>query len=312
MYGSIDFKYKKQFCSNFLEKIIQKHKKIEETNNLEKPIGLIAEVRKFQNQKTIEEKNLEKLIDIGFLHKSNFTKNEQNEKEKLISFLDLNLNSTIITFKSPDDSFEKRILIDFEQNNGKHVNYIVRKINTEIGKENLLKVLKQTIILKRIKTGNLIQGITDYCIINKILYIKMKYIDNETVLNEIKLKNMNNDETVIIGYLKDVTFALDFLHMHNKSHNKIKLDNIFVNSENRLILGEIGFEIDSNENFSFQNDIQKLGYVFKQILDKITCNINANEDLINLTNKMLDPKSQIDTRFILKKLMEIQIMKAGG
>ena len=90
---------------------------------------------------------------------------------------------------------------------------------------------------------------------------------------------------------------------------------MFVNNENRLILGEIGFEIDSNEIFGFQNDIQKLGNVFRQILDTITCNVNANEDLINLTNKMLDPESQIDTRFILKKLMEIdqsikQIMKA--
>jgi serine/threonine protein kinase len=274
------------------------------------PVDFKSCVKMYQ---TIEEKNLEKLIDIGFLHESNINKDEQNEK--LISFLELNINSTIRTIKSPDDSFEKRILINFEQNNGKHTQYIIRKINTEIGKENLLKAVKQTILLKRIKTGNLIQGITDYCIINKILYIKMKYIDNETVLNEIKLKNINNDETVIIRYLKDVAFALDFLHMHNQSHNKIKLDNMFVNNENRLILGEIGFEIDSNEIFGFQNDIQKLGNVFRQILDTITCNINANEELINLTNKMLDPESQIDTRFILKKLMEIdqsikQIMKA--
>ncbi len=276
MYGTIDFEYEKQFWSFF-------------------------ELAKFQKHKTIEEKNLEKLIDIRFLPKLNFNKHEQTERDKLISFLDLDMNSMIRKLKSPDDSLEKRILIDFEQNNGKHINYIVRKINTEIGKENLLKVLKQTILLKRIKTGNLMQGITDYCIINKILYIKMKYIDNDTVLNEIKIKNINN-ETVIIRYLKDITFALDYLHMHNQTHNKIQLDNIFVNNENRLILGEIGFEIDTNEKYTVQNDIQKLGNVFKQILDTITCNVKAKEELINLTYKMLDSESQVDTRFILKKL----------
>ncbi len=93
--------------------------------------------------------------------------------------------------------------------------------------------------------------------------------------------------------------------MHNQTHNKIQLDNIFVNNENRLILGEIGFEIDTNEKYTVQNDIQKLGNVFKQILDTITCNVMAKEELINLTYKMLDSESQVDTRFILKKLTKI-------
>jgi hypothetical protein len=51
---------------------------------------------------------------------------------------------------------------------------IIRKIN-KIGEENLKRVLKETIILSRIKTADLIQGITKYFIEEKQLFLMMPY-----------------------------------------------------------------------------------------------------------------------------------------
>lgn len=76
------------------------------------------------------------------------------------------------------------------------------------------QILKETMIYKRIKCGNLIQGVNDYFIKNKNLFIEMDYY--EETLSSYLLKNFQTiDSLTKLQWSKDLAFALDHLHLHS-------------------------------------------------------------------------------------------------
>jgi len=52
---------------------------------------------------------------------------------------------------------------------------IIRSINAQLDKEHLTEILKETIVLTRIKCENLFQGVLKYFIENKQLFLVMDY-----------------------------------------------------------------------------------------------------------------------------------------
>ena len=136
------------------------------------------------------------------------------------------------------------------------------------------QILKETMIYKRIKCGNLIQGVNDYFIKNKNLFIEMDYYE-ETLSSYLSKNFKTIDSLIKLQWSKDLAFALDHLHLHEQSHKQININNIYVKDDKRLVLGEIGFTplipnnysvYNSNECFDKRSDIWSLGCVFYEII----------------------------------------------
>ena len=121
---------------------------------------------------------------------------------------------------------------------------MLRKISNSIEKEDLKQVLKETIVLNRIKCDDLIHGISRYFIENKTLFILMENLELQESLSSVLSLNVDDSNTLNKKYMwcRDIAFAVDYLHTHNQPHLKIYPKNIFVKND-RLILGEIGFKI---------------------------------------------------------------------
>ena len=146
----------------------------------------------------------------------------------------------------------------------------------------LENVLKEVIVLNRIKCSNLIHDITSYFIENKTLFVLMNYFEYERL--DHRLNNFNsrkdNDFVLKAAWLTDLAFALDYLHLHLQAHKMICSHNIYIIPDSeRLFLGEIGIkEFANNEdvymkdylspekNYDLNCDIWSLGCVFYEIV----------------------------------------------
>ena len=82
--------------------------------------------------------------------------------------------------------FEERFLVKDTRNDAIK---LIRKINRKEAHK-LERILKETIVLKRIKLENSLQGVIDYFIENKQLYIVQDYLDeNNKLYNYCKNKS---------------------------------------------------------------------------------------------------------------------------
>ena len=140
-----------------------------------------------------------------------------------------------------NEEFEQRYLIALKVNGKEKV---IRKINSHVNSLN--EVLKEAIILKRIKCDNLCQNVEDYYIQNKSLFLVMNYYGQDTLesyLDDLKKKQKQLDIGTVKKWIMDLTFTIDYLHKHNQAHGKILKNNIFI-KDDHLVLGELSFKCE--------------------------------------------------------------------
>ncbi len=81
---------------------------------------------------------------------------------------------------------------------------MIKRIRFSIGTEALKEILKETIVLNRIKCANLIQGVLEYLIENdKHLYIVMNFY------KPVRIKNLNYN--YILSLLNTILLIEKFL-----------------------------------------------------------------------------------------------------
>jgi len=115
-------------------------------------------------------------------------------------------------------SFEKRYLVNDTQNENK-TKILIKLSSSNINKEDLTQILKETIILSRIKSGSLIQNVLSYFIEKKQLFVVMNNFQEKT-LNDLLMTTNTLSSDLKYRWCKDLTFAMDYLHMHNQAHLK--------------------------------------------------------------------------------------------
>ena len=195
--------------------------------------------------------------------------------------------------------FEIRYLARDTWNDAKR---IIRKIKNTLNEDALRRTLQETIVYKRIKCDNLIHGVLDYFIENKELYIVINYYDEENNLtNFISNENIEVINQMIVNWCLDLAFAVDYLHTHDVPHGKINLENVYVNENNRLELGEMSFtheKVDSTEKNSKKSDISSLVDLISYLTKLDDCQVINDELLGNLKNE--------NSRTLLKKLINLK------
>ena len=181
-------------------------------------------------------------------------------------------------------SFERKYIAKDIRNNKKR---IIRKIKKSAQLE---KTLGEAIVYKRLKCENLIQGVLDFFIENKELYIVMDYFDEDKTLANYLTEEIPPFQTIINWYL-DLAFSVDYLHLHNQSHGKIKADNIFINENNRLVLGEMAFT-QENETKCKESDIETLYNLFSEKYPEIhELKLNNHKSIRDFLKDMIKHKN---------------------
>lgn len=164
------------------------------------------------------------------------------------SFGDIIQNYQILK-KIKSTSFEtKYIANDIRINKKRTIRHINKSTNLE-------QTLREAIVYKRLTFDNLIQGVLDFFIENKELYIVMDYFDGDKTLANYVCTEIPFE--TVVKWSLDLAISLDYLHLHNQSHGKITVDNIFINENNRLVLGEMAFTHE-NETKCQESDIETL------------------------------------------------------
>jgi tRNA A-37 threonylcarbamoyl transferase component Bud32 len=89
------------------------------------------------------------------------------------------------------------------------------------------------------------------------LYILLDYYDETKTLDKYICEK---NPIILSKWYRDLAMSVDYLHLHDITHGKIQ-DNIFINDNFRLILGEI--ELDKVK--SKINDLNDLFIVMKNL-----------------------------------------------
>ena len=187
--------------------------------------------------------------------------------------------------------FEERFLVKDTRND---TIKLIRKINTKDAQK-LERILKETIVAKRIKLEKSLQGVIDYFIENKQLYIVQEYLDEKNRLYNYCKNNSNFQKDTIISWCLELAFIVDYLHIHDLAHGNITLNNVYINNENHIVLGQIAFT-DSNVSKCKKADILSLEYVIKELETEFK-GLNSNYSFIEKLNFE-------DARSLLKSIIK--------
>lgn len=94
-------------------------------------------------------------------------------------------------------------------------------------------------ILAEIKHPNIVT-IHDILDVNNIVYIFMDFCRNGDLLDHIK-NNGPLNEGSSKNYFRQITSAIEYLHVLDIAHRDLKCENIFLTSLNKVKLGDFGF-----------------------------------------------------------------------
>lgn len=169
-------------------------------------------------------------------------------------------------------------------------------ISSKMDENKLKSILRETIVVNRIRGDNLFQSIQKYSIKNKTLIIDLEKYEQTLTNYKNNLVELIIEKKLIL--LKDLAFALDYLHLHLQSHKRLNPDNIYVRN-GRLILGQLGFtcevleetnnldyypyEYHVNKEIDLSTDIFSLGCLFYEII--------TNKKAFNSVDEIIERKS---------------------
>jgi len=131
------------------------------------------------------------------------------------------------------------------------------------------RILKDVIVLTRVKSDNLILNFKQYFTHNRVLVgvircsSKLIRLDNLLAnINSDKYKYLIAENAISLNKLaKNIVFAIDYIHNHDIAHGAVRLDNIFWDIDlNSIILGPlfIGVKSMGEDLINLRNIISNL------------------------------------------------------
>uniref|UniRef100_A0A6B2LAT4 Aurora kinase n=1 Tax=Arcella intermedia TaxID=1963864 RepID=A0A6B2LAT4_9EUKA len=124
---------------------------------------------------------------------------------------------------------------------------IYKAVLAELGAEKSLR--SEIEINAHLNHKNLIR-IYGYFSDEERIYLVLEYAMNGDLLNEVQLCRL--DERQAAGYIFQIACGLQHMHKHYVIHRDIKLDNIYLNAEGEIKIGDFGWAVHKPKNLEGQ------------------------------------------------------------
>lgn len=129
------------------------------------------------------------------------------------------------TFKRPGSSSTKKVAI--------------KKLQTFFkGKDRLPTILNEINVMAHSKHPNIINYLASYQV-DQELWVCMEYMDKGSLYDLVRL-NIKLDEKHMAYIIKQIVYALTFIHDLKRVHRDIKVDNVLMSSRGEIKLADFG------------------------------------------------------------------------
>ena len=120
-----------------------------------------------------------------------------------------------------------------------HKKVAIKKLQTFFkGKDRLPTILNEINVMAHSKHPNIINYIASYQV-DQELWVAMEYMDKGSLYDLVRL-NIKLDEKHMAYIIKQIVYALTFVHDLKRVHRDIKVDNILMSSRGEIKLADFG------------------------------------------------------------------------
>lgn len=122
---------------------------------------------------------------------------------------------------------------------GSHKKMAIKKLQTFFkGKDRLPTILNEINVMAHSKHPNIINYIASYQV-EQELWVAMEYMDKGSLYDLVRL-NIKLDEKHMAYIIKQIVYALTFIHDLKRVHRDIKVDNVLMSSRGEIKLADFG------------------------------------------------------------------------
>ena len=128
--------------------------------------------------------------------------------------------------------------------------YVLKQIFLQNNKNEEFKLLqKEANILSKLNCEYIVKYFDSFSE-NNCFCIIMEFcegLDLRKFIEEYKAKNKTIEKNLIYNFIKDLLEGIKYIHDNNIIHRDLKPDNIFINKNNKLKIGDFGISIKLND-----------------------------------------------------------------
>ena len=131
-------------------------------------------------------------------------------------------------------------------------------------KDKIKDIQKEADILSKFNCNNIVKYY-DSVKINDKFYIVMEYCDGQNLKDFINKKIKNNElieENILYKIIKQICEGIKEIHNKNIIHRDIKLENIFMNDNMEIKIGDFGISKQFNPNKEYTQTLNKVGSIY--------------------------------------------------
>lgn len=136
-------------------------------------------------------------------------------------------------------SFGKVKLAEHIQTSKKIALKILKKSNLHDRPERYIKLQKEIALLNLFDHPHIIKLLEVFESPNH-LFLVTEYAENGDLF-EIMVKDKRLPEERALKYFREMIYAVEYLHLHDICHRDLKLENLLIDSNDNLKIGDFGF-----------------------------------------------------------------------
>eukprot|EP00668_Euglena_longa_P044985 GGOE01060556.1.p1 GENE.GGOE01060556.1~~GGOE01060556.1.p1 ORF type:complete len:574 (+),score=183.22 GGOE01060556.1:817-2538(+) len=114
------------------------------------------------------------------------------------------------------------------------------KVQAHVDRRQIAEVRKEVTLLKTLRHPNIVSFTEDFNV-GKFICIVMEYCAGGTLQQHIESRKRKGFSALrLLGYIKQLTDGLLFIHSHNVTHRDMKSENIMLTQESELKISDFG------------------------------------------------------------------------